>query len=138
MFTCFYIFKYVSWESRFRCYVGYKLYQRYMFQFIPGPSHYSEGRQNFSNCDWRTNETVTLRKHVFKYKNMRQWMVDFIPKFENRGIKIDRVNLILISKYFNLQLFIWIFYGVGVRCDVDIFKLTANAQSIYREVYGVP
>ena len=23
----------------------------------------------------------------------------------------------------------------GVRCDVDIFKLTASAQSIYREVY---
>ena len=25
--------------------------------------------------------------------------------------------------------------GVGVRCVVDIFKLTASAQSIYREVY---
>ena len=24
---------------------------------------------------------------------------------------------------------------LGVRCDVDIFKLTASAQSIYREVY---
>ena len=25
---------------------------------------------------------------------------------------------------------------LGIRCDVDIFKLTASAQSIYREVYG--
>ena len=25
---------------------------------------------------------------------------------------------------------------LGVRCDVEIFKLTASAQSIYREVYG--
>ena len=25
---------------------------------------------------------------------------------------------------------------LGVRCDVDIFKLTVGAQSIYREVYG--
>ena len=24
---------------------------------------------------------------------------------------------------------------LGVRCDVDIIKLTASAQSIYREVY---
>ena len=23
----------------------------------------------------------------------------------------------------------------GIRCDVDIFKLTASDQSIYREVY---
>ena len=26
---------------------------------------------------------------------------------------------------------------LGVRCDVDIFKLTASAQSIYREVYAL-
>ena len=25
---------------------------------------------------------------------------------------------------------------LAVRCDVGIFKLTASAQSIYREVYG--
>ena len=25
---------------------------------------------------------------------------------------------------------------LGVCCDVDIFKLTASAQYIYREVYG--
>ena len=26
---------------------------------------------------------------------------------------------------------------LGVRCDVDIFKLTARAQSINREVYDI-
>ena len=25
---------------------------------------------------------------------------------------------------------------LGVRCDIDIFKLTASAQSIYRELNG--
>ena len=27
---------------------------------------------------------------------------------------------------------------LGVLCDVDFFKLTASAQSIYREVYALP
>ena len=30
-------------------------------------------------------------------------MVKFLWKFENRGIKIARVNSILITKYINLQ-----------------------------------
>ena len=55
---------------------------------------------------------------------------------ENRGISIARVNSILSTKYINLQLFSFILYGIGVRCDVNIFKLTASAQSIYRKVYG--
>ena len=68
-------------------------------------------------------------------------MAEFLRKFENRGIKIATicheilVTSILITKSFNLQLFTLISYGVGVRCDVDIFKLTASAQSIYREVF---
>ena len=53
-------------------------------------------------------------------------MLEFIRKFENRGIKIARVNLILISKSILL-----LFHTVlGVLCDVDIFNLTASAQSI--------
>ena len=39
-------------------------------------------------------------------------MVKFLWKFENRGIKIAGVNLILITKYINLQLFTLILYGV--------------------------
>ena len=45
------------------------------------------------------------------------------------------ITRLLSPKYINIHLFTLILYGVGVRCDVDIFKLTASAQSIYREVY---
>ena len=83
-------------------------------------------------CYRHSNETVTLGKHITKYKNMRKWMVKFFKKFEKLGIKITRVNCIIITKYINLQLFTLILYGVVVRCDVDIFKLTATAQPIYR------
>ena len=44
------------------------------------------------------------------------------------------INSILITKSLNLQFFL---YGAGLRCDVDIFKLTASAQSVYREVHGI-
>ena len=87
-------------------------------------------------CDWHSNETVTLRNHVTKYINMQKFIVKFLRKCENRDIKIARVHLILITKSINLQLFTLILYCVGVCCDVYIFKLTASARSIYREVYG--
>ena len=65
-------------------------------------------------------------------------MFEFLRKFEDPGIKISRVNSILINFFFiNLQLFTFILSCVGVRCDVDIFKLTSSAQSIYREVYDL-
>ena len=64
-------------------------------------------------CDRHSNETVNLRKHVSKYKNMRKWIVEFIKKIENRGIKISRVHSIDITKSNNLQLFTLISYGVG-------------------------
>ena len=44
---------------------------------------------------------------------MRKWIVEFLIKFENLGIKIARVNTILITKSLNLQLFTLILYGVG-------------------------
>ena len=52
-------------------------------------------------------------------------MVEFLRKFENRGTKIDRVNSIRITKSINLLSFCEVFGGV--RCDVDIFKLTSSA-----------
>ena len=63
--------------------------------------------------DRHINETVTLRKHVTKYKNMRNWMVEFLRKFENRGVKNVRVTRFLSPKSINLQLFTLILYGVG-------------------------
>ena len=50
-----------------------------------------------TTCNRHSNETVTFRKHVIKYKNKRKWMVEFFRKFENSGIKITRVNSILIE-----------------------------------------
>ena len=57
-------------------------------------------------------------------------MLVFLGKFENHGVKIDRVNSTHITKNINLLYFRM---ALGVRCDVDIFKLTARAQSINSE-----
>ena len=63
-------------------------------------------------------------------------MDESLRKFENRPIKISRVNsILLITKSIILQLIYLILYGSGVRCHV-IFKLTASAQFINREVYA--
>ena len=59
-------------------------------------------------------------------------MIEFLRKFEKRGIKIDWDNSILITKSINLQLFTLILYGVGVCCDRSWFS---RAQSINREVH---
>ena len=72
-------------------------------------------------CDRHINETVTLRKHVTKYNYMRKWMVEFLRKFENRRIKIVRVNSIRITKSINLLKFCMVY--VGVCCDADFFLL---------------
>ena len=45
-----------------------------------------------------SNEIAYLRKHVTKYKHMRKWMVEFLSKSKRRGIEIDRVNSIHITK----------------------------------------
>ena len=68
--------------------------------------------------DRHSNGTVTLRKHVTKYKNMRKWILEFLRKFENRGIKIVQVNSILIIKSINLVLVLFV---LEVCCDVDMF-----------------
>ena len=57
-----------------------------------------------------------------------KWIVEFLIQIENRCIKIAQVNSILINKSIDLLVTL-ILYGV------DIFKLTASAQFINREVY---
>ena len=59
-------------------------------------------------------------------------MVEFLRKFENRGIKITCQLISYHQIYQFTAIFTLILYG----CDADIFKLTATAQSINREVYG--
>ena len=56
-------------------------------------------------CNQHSNQTMTPRKHITNYKNMQKWMFEFLKKFENRGIKIDRVNSILITKSINVLYF---------------------------------
>ena len=53
-------------------------------------------------CDLNSNETVTLRKHVAKYKHIGKRMVEFLSKYENRGNKIVQVNSILITRCINV------------------------------------
>ena len=53
-------------------------------------------------CNRHNNKTATLRIRVAKYKHMQKLAVEFPRTFENRGIKIGRVNLILITKSINL------------------------------------
>ena len=52
------------------------------------PNLISDGKRNCATYDRLSNETVTLRKYITKIKNMRKLMVEFLRKFENRGIKI--------------------------------------------------
>ena len=78
----------------------------------------SEGNEIVRPCYRHSIETVTLNKHVTKYKNMRKLMVEFLRKVENRCIKIAQVNSILSTKFINLQLFTLIQSVLGVRCDM--------------------
>ena len=48
------------------------------------------------------NETMTLKKHATKYKNMWELLVEFLIKFQSDEIKIAPVNSIHITKSINL------------------------------------
>ena len=70
-----------------------------------------KGEEIVLSCDRHINETVTLRKHVTKYNHMRKWKVEFLRKFENRRIKIVRVNSIRITKSINLLKFCMVLWS---------------------------
>ena len=57
----------------------------------------SEGDEIVRACDRHRNETVTLTKHVTKYKYMRKWMVEFISISQSSVIKIAWVNSIRLT-----------------------------------------
>ena len=61
---------------------------------LPSPISYVKiGTGIFNTSYYRhTNVTVTLRKHITKYKDMLKFMIEFLRKFESRGDKIVRVN----------------------------------------------
>ena len=60
------------------------------------------GDQIVRPLDRHSNETATVRNHITKPKQMRKLILVFLGKFENRGIKIARVNSIRITKSINL------------------------------------
>ena len=63
---------------------------------------------------------------------MRKSQVEFLEKFQDRGIKIARVNSILITKSVDLQ-FTLFFLLRGPLSSKAIFR----AHSIDSEVYGI-
>ena len=71
-----------------------------------------EERRNCTTLWPAQQRTVTLRKHVTKYKIMQKCVVEFFWKFDNCEIIIAWVSSILITKPNNLQLFTYILYGV--------------------------
>ena len=71
--------------------------------------------------DRHSNETVTLRKHVTKYKSMQKWLVEFLRKSESHGDKIARlpnsINSIIlfgINSIPNLSIYLNFVCGVEV------------------------
>ena len=42
----------------------------------------------FLACDRPSVETVTLRKYVMEFEQMRKFMIDFLRKFQGLGMKI--------------------------------------------------
>ena len=79
-------------------------------------------------------ETMTLRKHVTKNRNMQKWMLKFLIKLDNRAIKIGRDNSILITKLYQVTVIYFNFvqcWGSVVMLTTLNFKQTASVQSIY-------
>ena len=61
---------------------------------------------------------------------MRKWMIEFLWNFDNRGLKIGRVNSILITKSIYL-----VIYFNSIRCWGPLgSSAIIRAQSINREV----
>ena len=58
----------------------------------------SEERRNCSTLLPAQQRIRDSQEHVTKYKSMRKWIVEFLIEFERHGIKIARVNSILITK----------------------------------------
>ena len=70
--------------------------------FVPiYPYLISEEDEIIRACDRHWDETVTLTKHVTKYKYMRKWMVEYLSQSQSRVIKISRVNSIRMTKSIN-------------------------------------
>ena len=59
----------------------------------------------FRAFDRHNVEAETLSKYIGEYEQMWKWIFEFLSKFHGRGIKIARVNSILVAKpliFFNI------------------------------------
>ena len=54
--------------------MDYMLFMDYIWIY----SQLVKGDEIVQPCDQHNHETVTLRKHVTKYKNMLKWTVEFL------------------------------------------------------------
>ena len=66
---------------------------------------------------------------------MRKWVIEFLRKFENRGIKIARVKSI-ITKSVDLQFFTSILYGVWVRSKA-IFRAQCHITENFHNAHKI-
>ena len=60
----------------------------------------TKGDEIFCAWDRHSYETVNLSKYVAEYEQIHKWTVEFLSKFQGRGIKIVQINSIRISKPF--------------------------------------
>ena len=64
-------------------------------------------------------ETVILNKHATEYEQMRKRIVEFLSKFQGRGIQISRVNSIRVSKLFVYLLLVRVCVN-GCMCVLNL------------------
>ena len=65
----------------------------------------SEGKRNIQRFWPSQRRNRYPEQYVAEYKEMWKWKIKFFTKFQGRGIKIARVNSILLAKpliYFNI------------------------------------
>ena len=85
-----------------------------------------KGNEIVIDCDWHSNETVTLRKHVTENKNMRNQWSNFLG-----NLRVVAIKLLELTQFASPMFS----YRVEVRYHVHICKLTASAQYSSRKVY---
>ena len=85
-----------------------------IYDFVAVPVTRSK---NFVSRLRLSNETVTFRKYVTKYINMRKSMVEFLRKFESHGIRIAWVSSILITRSINFLHFYTVLGSAVIKGD---------------------
>ena len=96
--------KRISGEPQFRCYAGFKLYQRYMFQY--NPYLISERRRNCSTL-WPAQQRnrdsqETCYQNKFNINTCKNWWSNFSENLWNVALKLIELTRFSITKSINL------------------------------------